>query len=76
KEKKKSYQNSGMLHCTTCDLQIENTFVDYVRGGMEIGLMIGVDFTASNGPIEAHDSLHHTSDQDDRPNDVGGNVEH
>jgi len=37
------------------------TFLEYVRGGMELKLTVAVDFTASNGPPEDPTSLHHIS---------------
>jgi hypothetical protein len=27
----------------------ERTFLEYLRGGMQIGLMVAIDFTGSNG---------------------------
>jgi len=44
------------------------SFLDYVQGGLEINLFIGVDFTRSNGdPFVQPGSLH--SSNPDRPND-------
>ncbi|KNC75469.1 hypothetical protein SARC_12005, partial [Sphaeroforma arctica JP610] len=59
KAKKKKYKHSGLLHCVKCELIVASTFLDYVKSGMEIGLMIGIDFTASNrGPSDPR-SLHY-----------------
>jgi len=35
------------------------SFLDYLRGGCEIGLMVAIDFTASNGKPSSSDSLHY-----------------
>ena len=44
------------------------SFLDYVRNGMEINLMVGIDFTRSNGdPFVQPDSLH--ANNTDEPND-------
>ena len=36
------------------------SFIDYLRGGMQISLSIAIDFTASNLPITDPKSLHYT----------------
>lgn len=35
------------------------TFVDYLRGGLELNMMIAIDFTASNGMPKFPNSLHY-----------------
>lgn len=40
----------------------EYTFVDYLRGGMQIALSVGIDFTASNGDPKNTSSLHYFND--------------
>eukprot|EP01134_Creolimax_fragrantissima_P005940 CFRG5940T1 len=67
KHKSKKYQNSGRLHCVVCELVVQDTFVDYIRGGMEIGLMIAVDFTASNGRLNSPECLHYQNTTGVRP---------
>jgi hypothetical protein len=37
------------------------TFLDYIRGGLQIALTIGIDFTASNGQPDSSKSLHFIS---------------
>jgi len=37
----------------------EHTFLDYVRGGCQINLMVAIDFTASNGDPRGRSSLHY-----------------
>lgn len=44
--------------------QVEKpNFVDYLRGGLELNMMIAIDFTASNGDPKTKTSLHHMSSQ-------------
>ena len=39
--------------------EIEYSIVDYLKGGTQISLAIGIDFTASNGSPETKKSLHY-----------------
>jgi hypothetical protein len=57
KASKKSYVNSGVLQVVHCDVN-RITFLDYIKGGLEIALVIGIDFTASNGHPGDPNSLH------------------
>ena len=34
------------------------SFIDYIKNGVQLGLSIGIDFTASNGQIDDPNSLH------------------
>lgn len=34
------------------------SFLDYLKGGTELAVMVAVDFTSSNGDPNAPDSLH------------------
>ena len=45
----------------------KSTFLDYVFGGCEVSLIIGIDFTKSNGIQNSIKSLHHLSES--RPNE-------
>lgn len=36
----------------------KDSFLDYLKGGCEIGLQIAIDFTGSNGNPKSNDSLH------------------
>lgn len=42
----------------------EYTFLDYLKGGIQIALTIGIDFTASNGAPSNQTSLHHINQHD------------
>ena len=35
------------------------TFIDYIRGGLQLNLSVAIDFTASNGTPTANTSLHY-----------------
>lgn len=48
----------GTLTLRGFDIVEEPQFVDYIMGGCEISLVIGVDFTASNGDSMQPSSLH------------------
>lgn len=39
--------------------EIKHTFMDFMRGGLEIGLFVGIDFTGSNGNPSSPTSLHY-----------------
>ena len=62
-EKKKakggSYTNSGRLAVIDALIEHHPTFQEYLRGGLEISLMVAIDFTASNGDPKDATSLHH-----------------
>ena len=66
KQKKKSYKNSGIIRFQNFKVEKLPSFVDYIRGGCEINLVVGIDFTASNGSIAQPTSLHYLSK--DHPN--------
>ncbi|KUF97246.1 hypothetical protein AM588_10011329 [Phytophthora nicotianae] len=50
KKKGKKYTNAGLLVVTEVEIFRDHTFIDYLRGGLEMNLIIGIDYTASNGP--------------------------
>ena len=50
---------SGMISHTQCNIQMNFTFIDYLRGGTEFNLMVAVDFTASNMAPSSPQSLHY-----------------
>lgn len=35
------------------------TFLDYLRGGLQLNLVVGIDFTGSNGLATSAKSLHY-----------------
>ncbi|XP_047245908.1 copine-8 [Girardinichthys multiradiatus] len=61
KEKKKNYKNSGTVTLLSFLLDIEVTFLDYIKGGTQINFTVAIDFTASNGNPAQPTSLHYMS---------------
>jgi hypothetical protein len=68
KAKKRSYKNSGFVRVLRCRVQRRFIFSDYLAGGCEIDLIVGIDLTASNGNPSMPNSLHYI-DPSGRPND-------
>ncbi|XP_018013804.1 copine-8 isoform X2 [Hyalella azteca] len=58
KAKKSSYKNSGKLMVQLCTVHEEPTFLDHIRGGLQLHFTVAVDFTASNGHPAQPNSLH------------------
>lgn len=56
---KKKPKKKGVICFTKVVLTKVNSFLDYVKGGMEINLMVAVDFTGSNGHPDDASSLHY-----------------
>lgn len=52
--------NKNNSQIVSCHSNIERvySFADYLRGGLQIALTIGIDFTASNGALSDPTSLH------------------
>jgi hypothetical protein len=55
---KTSYRNSGTLKIDNIVIVKEPTFLDFIMSGTQISLMVGIDFTASNGTLNDPSSLH------------------
>lgn len=47
--KGKRYKNSGVLLFNRVEVQEEASFLDFIHGGLNLKLMVAIDFTASNG---------------------------
>ncbi|SPQ94417.1 unnamed protein product (mitochondrion) [Plasmodiophora brassicae] len=43
------YKNSGVLLFNRVEVYKEASFLDYIQGGLNLKLMVAIDFTASNG---------------------------
>ncbi|KAL1420745.1 hypothetical protein MTO96_004476 [Rhipicephalus appendiculatus] len=56
--KKKKYKNSGVVKLMSFGIREEATFLDYIRGGLQMHFTVAVDFTASNGDPRDPASLH------------------
>ncbi|KNC50909.1 copine-8 [Thecamonas trahens ATCC 50062] len=61
KQKKKKYRNSGILEVMSIEVVEKPSFIDYLAGGLEVNLIIGIDYTASNGNPANPSSLHYLS---------------
>ncbi|XP_064607159.1 copine-8-like isoform X2 [Liolophura sinensis] len=61
KKKKKSYKNSGQVHLLSCKIETPHTFIDFIKGGMQMNFTVAIDFTASNGNPSQPNSLHYLS---------------
>ncbi|KAG6611232.1 copine-like protein [Phytophthora cinnamomi] len=59
-KKGKKYKNSGVLVLEQIELFKRHTFAEYLRGGCEVSLIVGIDYTASNGSPSDPSSLHYT----------------
>ncbi|KAG5845836.1 copine-8 isoform X1 [Anguilla anguilla] len=59
--KKKKYQNSGTVTLLSFLVDVEVTFLDYIKGGTQINFTVAIDFTASNGNPAQPTSLHYMS---------------
>ncbi len=58
----------GTVSVVQTQLVQEPTFYEYLAGGLELGLSVAVDFTASNGTPTDPRSLHYASTDPARPN--------
>ncbi|CAL9702937.1 unnamed protein product [Knipowitschia caucasica] len=59
KLKKKRYMNSGTVSLLSFNVESDHTFLDYIKGGMQIHFTVAIDFTASNGNPSQSTSLHY-----------------
>ena len=51
--------NSNLSANINIDAIKNYSFIDYLRGGMQINLTVAIDFTGSNGPPNMPNSLHY-----------------
>ncbi len=51
------------LNLLSAKKEVQYSFMDFLQGGLQIGLMVGIDFTASNGNPNAPNSLHFINKQ-------------
>jgi len=54
-----SYKNSGTITPLNPSVIRIPSLVDYLKGGLRMNLIIGIDFTGSNGAPDAPTSLHY-----------------
>mmetsp|Transcript_33434 Transcript_33434/g.105624 ORF Transcript_33434/g.105624 Transcript_33434/m.105624 type:complete len:608 (-) Transcript_33434:330-2153(-) len=55
----KRYTHSGEVYALHRELLFVPTFMDYLKGGLELSMVLAVDFTASNGAPSNPRSLHY-----------------
>lgn len=53
------YTNSGFLSFDRCRIEHHPTLSDFIMGGCEISLLVGIDYTGSNGDPREPTSLHY-----------------
>jgi len=63
KYKKDTYRNSGIVDVVDCQLEKSFTMIDYLRGGLQINMLVAIDFTGSNGDPRVPGTLHYGSGQ-------------
>jgi hypothetical protein len=49
----------GSLELSSFQVIQRPTFVDYLRGGLQLNMMVAIDFTGSNGSPKSPASLHY-----------------
>ncbi|KAL7373822.1 hypothetical protein ABVT39_014935 [Epinephelus coioides] len=59
KNRMKGIQNSCIIIIKHCKIVKEYSFLDYIMGGCQIHMTIGIDFTGSNGDPSSPKSLHY-----------------
>jgi hypothetical protein len=59
KKSKKGYVNSGTLVAGSCVIEQYPTLSDFIMGGLEISMLVAIDFTGSNGDPKTPSSLHY-----------------
>jgi hypothetical protein len=52
----------GKIKISQFRLDYEFQFTDYIYGGLDMSLMLGMDFSKSNGDIKDPKSLHHSKE--------------
>eukprot|EP01040_Poterioochromonas_malhamensis_P007719 gene7719-8337_t len=67
--KSRTYVNSGILQADDCSIEKHYSFTQYIQGGLEIGLVVAIDFTGSNGDARLADSLHYIHPTGERLNE-------
>ncbi|KYQ91161.1 phospholipid-binding protein [Tieghemostelium lacteum] len=55
----KNYKGSGKIKVFESELVREYNFLEYIAGGCEISLIVGIDCTGSNGEVTSPTSLHY-----------------
>ncbi|KAI6650418.1 copine-9 [Oopsacas minuta] len=64
RKKGNKYKNSGTFTFSRIIITPVHTFVEYLKGGLQIQLIVAIDFTGSNGNPADPRSLHHIGVRD------------
>ena len=59
KKGKKGYKGSGEVIIDFCAVERHHTVLDFLRGGMEINVVVAIDYTGSNGNPSMPGTLHY-----------------
>lgn len=62
-KKKKKQKDVGVVIVNRCQVEKRHGFTEYLAGGMDLSLMVAIDFTGSNGHPNDFGSLHHRDQQ-------------
>mmetsp|Transcript_20673 Transcript_20673/g.18086 ORF Transcript_20673/g.18086 Transcript_20673/m.18086 type:complete len:85 (+) Transcript_20673:819-1073(+) len=54
----KQKKTSGMIAITRFRIDYKYTFLEYLRGGVRLNVIVAIDFTKSNGDPKSDKSLH------------------
>ncbi|KAJ5067193.1 copine [Anaeramoeba ignava] len=78
-KKKKKYKNSGIIQLKSIETQRQSSIVDFLSDKFDFRLVIGIDFTISNGKPNFPESLHFITSEVHNPYEkiiksVGGSV--
>jgi len=52
-------KSKGNFALNSCHIERRHSFLEYIFGGCEINLSVGIDFTLSNGHPTDKESLHY-----------------
>ncbi|CAD5219126.1 unnamed protein product [Bursaphelenchus okinawaensis] len=63
KIRRSSYKDSGALRFLEARHEKAHSFVEFIRGGLQLDFAVCIDFTASNGSVHSQQSLHYIDPQ-------------
>ncbi|GFR82321.1 copine-8, partial [Elysia marginata] len=55
----KKKKKAGQVYVASCHIEEQSSFIDFIRGGMQMNFTVAIDFTASNGNPQSPTSLHY-----------------
>ena len=67
-KKKSSIKSTGTIQVLKVSNNKRHTFLDYIEGGWEINMVVGIDFTGSNGNPALPGTLHYVDKVGGMPN--------